>query len=119
MRQTETSLHPLKIISLLSWISLLAFQLSLFLPESGVSYYWAGLMVFALLLPGRGLFATQRYTYKWVGFMTMAYFCIGISELVSNPALRVYGFGTTISSMLLFLASIYFARYLGVQARNS
>jgi len=112
-------LHPLKIICLLSWISLLAFQLSLFLPASGVNYYWAGLMVVALLLPGRGLFTSRRYTYKWVGFMTMVYFSIGISELVSNPALRIYAFGTTISSMSLFLASIYFARYLGLQTRNS
>ena len=112
-------MHPLKIISLLSWISLLAFQSSLFLPESGVSYYWAGLLVFALLLPGRGLFASRRYTYKWVGFMTMVYVIIGISQLASNPALRVYGFGTTISSMSLFLASIYFARYLGSQVRDS
>ena len=112
-------MHPLKIISLLAWISLLAFQLSLFLPSAGFSYYWAALLVVALLLPARGMFATRRYTYKWVGFMTMIYFSFGITELVSNPALRVYGFGTTISSMSLFLASIYFARYLGVQARNS
>lgn len=112
-------MHPLKIICLLSWISLLAFQLSLFLPGSGVNVYWATLLVVALLLPGRGLISARRYTYKWIGFMTMVYFSIGISELVSNPALRVYGFGTTISSMTLFLASIYFARYLGLQARNS
>lgn len=112
-------MHPLKTISLISWSSLFLFQLSLFLPDAGVSYYWAGLMVFALLLPLRGLLATRRYTYKWIGFLTMFYFCVGISELVSNPALRVYGFGTTISSTLLFFATIYFARYLGLQARNS
>ncbi len=111
-------MHPLKLICLLSWISLLAFQLSLFLPGSGISVYWAALLAVALLLPGRGLFSSRRYTYKWVGFMTMVYFSIGISELVSNPALRVYAFGTTISSMTLFLASIYFARYLGLQARD-
>ena len=50
--------------------------------------------------------------------MTLVYFCVGISELVSNPLLRVYGFGTTISSTLLFLASIYYARYLAQQARQ-
>ncbi len=110
-------MHPLKIICLVSWISLLGFQLGLLLPGAAVSYYWAGLLVFALLVPGRGLFTSQRYTYKWVGFLTLFYFCVGISELVSNPALRIYAFGTTISSTLLFLSSIYFARYLGQQAR--
>ena len=109
-------MHPLKVISLSSWIGLLAFQLSLLLPGSGVNTYWAGLLVLALLIPGKGLCCSRRYTYKWIGFLTMVYFCIGISELVSNPALKVYGFGTTITSMSLFLASIYFARFLGRQS---
>ncbi len=63
------TVHPLKIVCLLSWVSLLGFQLSLLLPSAAVSYYWAGLMVVALLLPARGLLTTQRYTYKWVGFI--------------------------------------------------
>jgi len=109
-------LHPLKVISLSSWIGLLAFQLSLLLPGSGVNTYWVGLLVLALLIPGKGLCCSRRYTYKWIGFLTMVYFCIGISELVSNPALKVYGFGTTITSMSMFLASIYFARFLGRQS---
>jgi hypothetical protein len=79
-------MHPLKITCILSWIGLLAFQLSLLLPAAAVSYYWAGILVLALLLPARGLFSTQRYTYKWIGFMTLFYFCVGVSELVSNPA---------------------------------
>ncbi len=112
-------MHPLQIISLLSWFVLLVLQSSLLLPGSGVNPYWAGLLVIALLIPARGLFGARRYTYKWVGFMTMLYFCIGISELVSSPALRIYAFGTTISSMLLFLSSIYFARYLGLRAKPS
>jgi uncharacterized membrane protein len=111
-------MHPLKITCILSWVGLLAFQLSLLLPAAAVSYYWAGILVLALLLPARGLFSTQRYTYKWIGFMTLFYFCVGVSELVSNPALRAYGFGTTIFSTMLFLSSIYFARYLGTQARK-
>ena len=119
VEKKDKTVHPLKIICLLSWLSLLGFQLSLLLPGSAVSYYWSGLLVVALLLPARGLLTTQRYTYKWVGFMTLFYFCVGVSELVSNPALRIYGFGTTISSTLLFLSSIYFARYLGLQARNA
>ena len=41
------------------------------------------------------------------------------SELVSNPQLRSYGFGTTIASTILFLASIYYARYLGCADRET
>ena len=112
-------MHPLQIVSLLSWFILLLSQLSLLLPAMPFNPYWATALVLALLLPARGLFSARRYTYKWVGFMTMVYFCIGVSELFSDPALRVYGFGTTIGSVLLFLSSIYFARYLGVAARRN
>ncbi len=77
--------------------------------------YWMILLALPLLLPFKGLIGDRRYTYKWIGFLTMAYFCIGISELVSNPELRIYGFATSVASILLFLASIYYARYLGLR----
>ena len=109
-------MHPLKIISLFSWAVLLAFQTSLLWPGSNVNYFWGALLVIALLLPLKGLLVERLYTYRWIGFMTLVYLCIGISELFSNPHLRVYGFGTTISSMLLFLASIYYARRLALAA---
>jgi uncharacterized membrane protein len=60
----------------------------------------------------KGLIRDQRYTYKWVGFMALIYFCVGISELVANPELKFYGFATTISSIVFFLTSIYYVRYL-------
>lgn len=112
-------MHPLQVVSLLSWFILLLSQLSLLLPAVPFNAYWAAVLVFALLIPARGLFSARRYTYRWVGFMTMIYFCIGVSELFSDPALRLYGFGTTIGSMLLFLSSIYFARYLSLAARRN
>ena len=111
-------MHPLKIMSLLSWTMLLAFQLSLFWPGSGINSYWVALLVIALLVPLRGLLSERRYTYRWIGFMTLVYLGIGISELFANPALRVYGFGTAVSSMLLFLGSIYYARYLALRSRK-
>ena len=80
--------------------------------------YWLLALALPLLIPFKGLLSNQRYTYKWIGFLTLLYFCIGISELVSNPQLRLYGFGTSVASMLLFLASIYYARYLGLQRRD-
>ena len=111
-------MHPLKAINLLSWLGLLASQLYLLWPANNVAYYWVLLTALPLLIPIKGLLLDQRYTYRWIGFMTLVYFCIGISELVSNPQLRIYGLGTTISSTLLFLSSIYYARYLGLQPRN-
>ena len=44
--------------------------------------------------------------------MTLFYFCVGISELVSNPDLKIYAFLTTILSTTLFIGDIYYTRYL-------
>jgi len=111
-------MHPLKVISLMSWFGLIAFQIGLLWPGFNVDYYWVILLTVPLLFPIKGLLNDQRYTYKWIGFMTLIYFCIGISELVSNPQVRSYGFGTTICSTLLYLSSIYYVRYLGMQQKK-
>ena len=111
-------MHPLKIMSIGAWSCLLLCQLGLLWPALGIAVYWPLALAAILLIPARGLFADRRYTYKWIGFLMMIYFCIGISELVSNPELRWYGFGTTITSLALFLASIYYARYLGLKQRD-
>ena len=111
-------MHPLQLTSLAAWACLLLCQLGLLLPASGVSLYWSLPLILLLLIPLRGLLRARRYTYKWIGFLTLLYFCVGISELLSSPALRLYALGTTISSMALFLASIYFARYLRLVQRD-
>ncbi len=108
-------MHPLKAISLLSWLLLLGCQVSLLWHGGDGIWWWALLLILPLLIPLPGLLREKRYTYKWIGFMSMFYFCVGISELFASPELRIYAFGTTISSLLLFLAAIYFARYLGLQ----
>ena len=111
-------MHILKLLSLLSWLALAGFQLALPWLMPAPPQYWALLLLLPLLIPLRGLLTDQRYTYKWVGFLTLIYFCIGISELVSNADLRLYGFGTTIASTLLFLTSIYYARFLGLRRQD-
>ena len=111
-------MHKLKLICLTSWASLLVLQVALPWLNSPQGNYWLLVLAIPLLVPFRGLLGNRRYTYKWIGFLTLLYFCIGISELVSNPQLRLYGFGTSVASMLLFLASIYYARYLGLQRRD-
>lgn len=104
-------MHGLKITCLLSWLTLIVLQLSLTWFSAN---YWMLLLAVPLMIPLKGLLGDRRYTYKWIGFLALLYFCIGISELVSNPELRLYALATTIASTLLFLASIYYARYLGL-----
>ena len=111
-------MHPLKSICLLAWLLLFAAQLGLLLPAAGVDSYWAILLAAPLLLPLKGLIADARYTYKWLGFLTLIYFCVGISELAANPQLKLYGFVTVGASLALFLGGIYYARYLGFRGQR-
>lgn len=105
----------LRIVSLVSWCGLFLAQLSLLRPGFGIDLHWILLLAAPLLLPLPGLWRNRLYTYRWVGFITLVYFCIGISEWVANPALRLYGLATAVCSIALFLASIYHARYLRLQ----
>ena len=109
----KKTLHPLKIICVTTLSALLLAQLALLLFAGDIlSWYWALLLVLPLLLPLPGIIKDRLYTYKWIGFLTLFYFCVGISELISNPQLRIYAYLTTIFSLLLFLGSIYYTRYL-------
>lgn len=103
-------MHPLKTIVLLSWVALLASQLALLLLlESPI---WSAIATFPLLVPIVGLVRDRLYTYKWFGFVTLIYFCVGVSELFANPALRVYALVTLVGSVALLFSSIYYVRYL-------
>lgn len=108
-------MHTLKVICLVCWSVLVAFQATLPWLAGDSPNYWLALLALPLLIPLAGLLRDKRYTYKWVGFLMLLYFCIGISELFSNPELRIYGLATTVASTLLFLSSIYYARYLGMK----
>ncbi|MDJ0776483.1 MAG: DUF2069 domain-containing protein [Gammaproteobacteria bacterium] len=105
-------MHPLKIVSLASWLLLFGCQLGLLWPTLEIDLYWVALACLPLLVPLPGLLRGRRYTYKWVGFLTLIYFCVGVSETMANPALLVYGLGTTFGSVTLFLAAIYYTRFL-------
>ena len=111
-------MHPLQLISRIAWACLLLAQLALLWPALEISLYWSLPLIVLLLIPLGGLLRARLYTYKWIGFLTLVYFCIGVSELSSNPALRIYGLVTTAASLGLFLASIYYARYLRLQRRD-
>ena len=110
-------MHPLKTASLFSLLGLILAQLSIFVflgygPGDFWGYFWAGFLTLPLAIPLNGVLKDRLYTYKWLGFLTLLYFCIGISELVSNPELQIYGLLTTVFSVVLFLSSIYYTRYL-------
>ena len=115
----EPRMTPLRTVCLASWCGLIASQLALLWPGLGIDIYWVALLTAPLLLPMAGLWRNRPYTYRWVGFMTLIYFCIGISEWVANPTLRFYGLATALCSITLFLASIYQARYLRLRDRQS
>ncbi len=103
-------MHPLKITVLLSWVVLVLAQLSLLILVDHPA--WAIVATVPLILPIVGLFKDRLYTYKWFGFVTLIYFCIGISELIANPALRIYALVTLVCSIVLLFGSIYYVRYL-------
>ena len=107
--------HPLKLICIVALIGLLLCQLGLFYWQKNTyNLYWILILSLPLLLPLKGVILSRRYTYKWIGFLTLVYFCVGISELVSNPQLQVYAVLTILFSIVLFISSIYYSRYLSV-----
>ncbi len=105
-------LHPLKILCLASWLVLFVCQLSLLWPALDIDLYWVALAALPLLFPLPGLLSGRRYTYKWVGFLMLLYFCVGVSESMANPALRGYGIVTTMASLALCLGAVYYTRFL-------
>lgn len=105
--------HPLKLICLTSLLGLFFAQLSLFLlPPGNINWYWVLLLSLPPLAPLKGFIRDHLYTYKWAGFLSLLYFCIGISELISNPEWRLYAYVTTLLSTSLFISDIYYARWL-------
>jgi uncharacterized membrane protein len=106
-------MHPLKIVSLVSVAGLFISQsILLVMSNSDNVLIWALILILPLLFPVKGLLRDNRYTYKWIGFLTLFYFCIGVSELVSSPEYRLYATLTLAFSIGLFLSSIYYTRYL-------
>lgn len=112
--------HPLKLICLITLPGLLLTQASLFLVEGDpLNLYWILFVTLPLLVPFKGFLLDTLYTYRWTGFLTLFYFCIGISELFSSPELKTYALFTAIFSTFLFLACIYYARYLAMIERQN
>lgn len=107
------SVHPLKLTSLIAITGLILSQLGLVMwLVNDYRALIACALTLPLLVPLKGLWNDRRYTYKWVGFLTLLYIAIGISESFSNPLLRLYSILTIVFSSLLFISSVYYSRYL-------
>ena len=111
--------HPLKIISLISICILILCQLG-FIIQLDHPYRWliAGVLIIPLLFPIKGLLFDKRYTYKWVGFLTLFYFSIGVSEGFVSSDNRIYSILSVLFSGLLFISSVYYSRFLRAKANK-
>jgi len=108
-------IHPLKLASLMAISALILIQLGLYLwLQNDAKLIIALLLAAPLLIPLKGLISDKRYTFKWTGFLTLLYFSIGVSESFANPELRLYSLLTIGCSVILFISSIYYSRYLRI-----
>lgn len=111
--------HPLKALCLVALGVLFIDQLALYWwLSSDARLLLAGILGAPLLLPLRGLLRDRLYTYKWTGFLTLFYFVIGVSEAFSNPQLRSYAIICTAGSVILFLSSVYYSRWLRLRGNR-
>jgi uncharacterized membrane protein len=110
-------MHPLKLFTLLSISILILNQLSLLVTGTSEYRLWISIaLTLPLLIPLKGLWSDQRYTYKWTGFLPMLYFAIGVSEAFVTADASYYGIINILASGVLFLASMYYSRYLRSQS---
>ena len=71
---------------------------------------WALFFSVPLLAPLRGLVRGHRYTHTWATLCVLPYFIVGISESVSNPAIRHWALSLLGCSLLWFFALLGFLR---------
>ncbi len=78
------------------------------------------LLIVPLLFPLRGLLHAKRYTHQWVSFLSMFYFIVGIDTSVNHAEGQAWlGYLTVLFSLLLFVGSIFYARFAPKDAARS
>lgn len=68
-----------------------------------------GMMLLPLLFPLRGLLRGKPYTHAWTSFLALAYFLIGVWH-AADTATRWYAMALVLSSLLLFIGCVFYAR---------
>lgn len=77
------------------------------------------LMVGPLLLPLRGVLYGRPYTHAWLSMLSLLYFTHGVVETWSNSAERLYAGVEVVCSVLLFLGSMFYARYRARELKSA
>ncbi|MBC7983774.1 MAG: DUF2069 domain-containing protein [Candidatus Obscuribacterales bacterium] len=102
----------LRNVTLLALIALLALVCAwqLFPTPSVAAGGKALLLVAPLLLPVVGLVRGKRNTYRWATLCVLPYIVVGLTEVIANPAARLWSAAILALSLLLFSALIGFLR---------
>ncbi len=69
------------------------------------------IMVGPLLFALRGVLYGRPYTHAWLSLLSLLYFTHGVVESWANGAERRFAVLEVVCSVLLFLGSMFYARY--------
>jgi len=101
------------LILLTLWIIVLAPPKHL--PVAVVLLLMVGPLLFAL----RGVLYGRPYTHAWLSMLSLLYFTHGVVETWSNSAERLYAALEVVCSVLLFLGSMFYARYRARELKSA
>jgi uncharacterized membrane protein len=63
-----------------------------------------------LLLPLLGLWRGNRYTYRWATLCVVPYFVVGLTEVVANPATRIWTATMLVFALTWFVGLVAYLR---------
>jgi len=110
------STQSLKKIAIVNYIALLIYMpvwLILISPSTMSPWLTIVMFVVPLLLPARGIFTGNPYTYAWANFILMIYFLHSLTTLWVVPEDRVWAAIELVITTILFLSATYYAKYRG------
>jgi uncharacterized membrane protein len=91
-------------------LAALIFAWQLLPSPTATGAFNALLLCIPLFLPLVGIARGHRYTYRWATLCVMPYFIVGATEVIANPAARVWSALMLMLALGLFTALIGFLR---------
>ena len=76
-------------------------------------------IVAPLLIPLRGLLHGKLYTHRWVTFLALFYFTLGVDVAYTNAAERLYGLLEIFFSLCLFFGAVFYVYLTGKHQAES